>query len=151
MLTDFSSVEEDEYFKEATKCANANLLRASAVMGWCACIDRIHKKIEELGYDKFNSTSQAMATQNSGRFKRFSSAQRVTSMSELREVFDSNILWILEGMKLIDNNQHTRLRSCFELRCQSSHPGDAPMTEYNLLSFFSDINEIVFKNPKFTI
>jgi len=51
-------------------------------------------------------------------------------------------------MQLIDNNQHTRLHSCFELRSQCSHPGEAPITEYNLLSFFSDINEIVFKNPK---
>jgi len=90
-----------------------------------------------------------MAAATSGRFKKFSSPQRITSISELREVFDSNILWILEGMHLIDNNQHTRLRSCFELRCQSGHPGDAPVTEYNLLSFFSDIYEIVLKNPKF--
>jgi hypothetical protein len=151
MLTGFSSVEEDEFFKEATKCANGGLMRASAVMGWCACIDRIHKRIEGIGYAKFNSVSQTMTAQSSGRFKRFNAPQKVGSMSELREVFDSNILWILEGMELIDNNQHTRLRSCFELRCQSAHPGDAPMTEYNLMSFFSDINEIVFKNPQFSI
>lgn len=83
-----------------------------------------------------------------GRFKKFNQVQNVSSLSELREVFDNVILWILEGMQLIDNNQHTRLHSCFELRSQCSHPGEAPITEYNLLSFFSDINEIVFKNPK---
>jgi hypothetical protein len=149
ILTGFASMEEDNYFKEAAQCAKHDLLRASAVMGWCACIDRIHKTIEKIGYSKFNSMSQAMAAQVAGRFKRFNSPQRITSMPELREVFDSNILWILEGMQLIDNNQHTRLRSCFDLRCQSAHPGDAPVTEYNLMSFFSDINEIIFKNPKF--
>ncbi|HMH13024.1 MAG TPA: hypothetical protein VK578_07945 [Edaphobacter sp.] len=151
ILTGFVSTEEDNYFKEAAQCAKHDLLRASAVMGWCACIDRIHKTIEKIGYGKFNSTSHDMATQASGRFKRFNSPQNVTSISELREVFDSSILWILEGMQLIDNNQHTRLRSCFDLRCQSAHPGDAPVTEYNLMSFFSDINEIVFKNTKFAI
>ena len=92
-----------------------------------------------------------MASQVKGRFKRFNSPQNVASLSELREVFDTIILWVLEGMQLIDNNQQTRLRSCFDLRCQCAHPGDAPVTEYNLLSYFSDLNEIVFKNDTFKI
>lgn len=54
-------------------------------------------------------------------------------------------------MELIDSNQHTRLRSCFDLRCQCAHPGDAPVTEYNLLSFFSDLKEIVLQNEKFKL
>jgi hypothetical protein len=149
MLEGLASDEENAYLKEATACAAEGFLRAAAVLGWCSAIDRIHRAIEKIGFAKFNTVSQQMAAATSGRFKKFSSPQKITSISELREVFDSNILWILEGMHLIDNNQHTRLRSCFELRCQSSHPGDAPVTEYNLLSFFSDIYEIVLKNPKF--
>lgn len=54
-------------------------------------------------------------------------------------------------MLLIDSNQHTRLHSCFDLRNHSGHPGEAPVTEYNLLSFFSDLIEIVLKNPKFSV
>lgn len=95
-----------------------------------------------------------MATATSGRFKQSSVSTRPrtpTQSANFREVFDSNILWILEGMHLIDSNEHTRLRSCFELRCQCGQPGDAPVTEYNLLSFFSDITEIVLKNPKFVV
>jgi len=75
--------------------------------------------------------------------------QNVASLSETREVFDAVILWVIEGMGLIDSNQHTRLRSCFDMRCQCAHPGDAPVTQYNLVSYFSDLNEIVFKNDKF--
>jgi hypothetical protein len=66
-------------------------------------------------------------------------------------VFDAVILWIVEGMGLIDSNQHTRLASCFDMRNQAAHPGEAPSTEYNLLSFFSDIKEIVLANPKFML
>jgi len=150
MLDGFQDAAENKYMKEADSCAAHGFLRAAAVLGWCAAIDRVHRALEKIGFAKFNTVSQQMAAATSGRFKRFNSPQNVTSISELREVFDSNILWILEGMYLIDGNQHTRLRSCFELRCQSGHPGDAPVTEYNLLSFFSDINEIVFKNPKFS-
>jgi hypothetical protein len=132
-------------------CARHNFYRASAGLGWCAAIDRIHRKIEKDGFPKFNITSSKMASETKGRYKKFNQVQNISSISELREVFDHIILWIIEGLELIDSNQHTRLRSCFELRCQCSHPGDAPVTEYNLLSYYSDLNEIIFKNPKFNV
>jgi hypothetical protein len=92
-----------------------------------------------------------MASQTKGRYKRFNQPQSVASISELREVFDTTILWIVEGMGLIDSNQRIRLRSCFDMRCHGAHPGDAPITEFNLLSFFSDIDQIVLSNPKFVV
>jgi len=141
--------EEDEYLKEAIKCATHGFYRAAVVLGWCATIDRIHRTIEKNGFPKFNITSSSMASQTQGRFKRFNSPQNIGSLSEVREVFDTVILWVIEGMLLIDSNQHTRLKGCFDLRCQCAHPGDAPVTEYNLLSFFSDLSEIVLRNPKF--
>jgi hypothetical protein len=151
ILGELPNPNEGEYLKEAISCAQRGFLRASVVLGWCAAIDRIHRRIEEIGLQKFNITSVQMAGQQKGRFKRFSSPQSVTSLSELREVFDTVVLWIIEGMGMIDTNQHTRLRSCFEMRCQCGHPGEAPITEYNLMSYFSDINEIVFRNSMFQI
>ncbi len=143
--------EESAYFQEAIDCAKHGFLRAAAVMAWCAAIDRIHQKIEKVGFSSFNVTSAQMASQQKGRFKRFNQTQSVTSLSELREVFDTLVLWIIEGMGLIDSNQHTRLRSCFEMRCHCAHPGEAPITEYNLMSLFSDIQQIVLENPKFAV
>lgn len=52
---------------------------------------------------------------------------------------------------MIDVNQKTRLVSCFEMRCHSGHPGEAPITKYNVLSCFSDVVEIVFTNSKFSL
>lgn len=151
LLAGVTNSNQSEYLKEAVECSRHKLYRAAAMLGWSAAIDQIHHAIERIGFAKFNIASSAMASQTKGRFKKFNQVQNVSSLSELREVFDNVILWILEGMQLIDNNQHTRLHSCFELRSQCSHPGEAPITEYNLLSFFSDINEIVFKNPKLAI
>jgi hypothetical protein len=68
-----------------------------------------------------------------------------------REFTVGSRLWVTEGMGLIDSNQHTRLRSCFEMRCHCAHPGEAPITEYNLMSMFSDIQQIVLENPKFAL
>jgi len=151
LLAGVTNSNQSEYLKEAVECSRHELYRAAAILGWSAAIDQIHRAIERIGYANFNTTSIAMASQTKGRFKKFNQVQNISSLGEIREVFDNIILWILEGMQLIDNNQHTRLHSCFELRCQCSHPGEAPITEYNLLSFFSDINEIVFKNPKLAI
>jgi hypothetical protein len=145
------SSDEDDYLKEAIGCAQRGYLRASVVLGWCAAIDRIHRRIEEIGLAAFNTTSRQMSSQQTGRFKKFNQAQNVQSLAELREVFDNIVLWIIEGMGLIDSNQHTRLRSCFEMRCHSAHPGEAPITDFNLLSFYSDIKEIILENPKFQI
>ena len=151
LFSNLASETEDQYMKEAVACASHGLYRGAAVLGWCAAIDRVHRALEASGFAKFNSTSLAMKTATSGRFKKFNKSMEIQSLSELREVFDTDILWVLEGMQLIDSNQHTRLRSCFDLRCQCAHPGEAPITEFNLLSFFSDINEIVFKNDEFTL
>jgi hypothetical protein len=82
---------------------------------------------------------------------RSSLRQAISSLSEIREVFDNDILWIIEGMGLIDSNQHARLKGCFDMRCHSAHPGEAPITRYNILSFFSDIIEIVLANEKFQL
>jgi len=151
ILSAIPDPNENEYIREAIRCAQNACPRGAVVLGWCAAINRIHQKIESLGFTHFNVTSAQMASQKAGRFKKFSSSQNISSIGELREVFDNVILWIIEGMGLIDPNQHTRLKSCFDMRCQSAHPGEAPLTEWNLLSFFSDINEIVFKNDNFKI
>jgi hypothetical protein len=137
--------------REAIACARAGYLRAAAVLGWSAAIDRIHRRIEEIGFKQFNVASARMASQQSGRYKRFNQTQNVNNISEIREVFDNIVLWVIEGMGLIDSNQHTRLRSCFDMRCQSAHPGDAPITQFNLLSFFSDLEQIIFVNQKFLL
>lgn len=96
--------EENEYLKEAMDCANQGFLRAAVVLGWCAAIDRVHRKIDAVGFSSFNVMSAQMASQQQGRFKRFNSVQNVSSISELRMVFDTVILWIIEGMALVDSN-----------------------------------------------
>jgi len=88
-FTSLSNQDENEYLSEAIACAQAGYLRAAAVLGWSAAIDRIHRKIEAIGIGNFNVTSAQMASQKIGRFKRFNQVQNISSLSELREVFDN--------------------------------------------------------------
>ncbi|OJU14324.1 MAG: hypothetical protein BGN85_00350 [Alphaproteobacteria bacterium 64-11] len=112
----------------------------------------MHAKIGALGFDTFNKATADMAAKQFGRFKPFNKKFVVESASELRRtVFDTDLLWVLEFIQLIDSNQHERLRHCFELRNNSAHPGQAPITGENLYSFYSDITKIVLRNPKFAL
>ena len=45
--------DESEYLGEAIACARAGYSRAAAVLGWSATIDRVHRKIEGLGFRQF--------------------------------------------------------------------------------------------------
>jgi hypothetical protein len=146
-----SNSDESEYLKEALACAKEGHHRAAVVLGWSAAIDRFHRVIEYKGFAKFNSMSQQMSAATTGRYKKFTKAQNISNLAEMREVFDSIILWVIEAMGMIDTNQHTRLGSCFDMRCHGAHPGNAPITPYNLMSFFSDLDQIVFMNPAFKL
>jgi hypothetical protein len=92
-----------------------------------------------------------MAAKTVGRFKPYNKKFSIESLSELQRVFDTELLWVLEYLGLIDSNQHARLRYCFDMRNHSAHPGRAPITGESLYSFFSDVTQIVLKNAKFEL
>lgn len=142
---------ESDYLKEAFDCANSGYRRAAIVMGWCAAIDRIQKKISKLGLKKFNDTSKELKEKDKGRFKKFNRVYYISTLAELQDVPDSDLITILEGMELLDGNQADRLRTCFQYRIHSAHPGEAPIEDPNVASFFSDINKIVLQNPEFEL
>lgn len=144
--------EEKEYLNEALGCARYAFYRASTVLVWSAAIHRMQKTVEKLGFSQFNKKSEEMKSICKGRFKRFQKSFNVNSLSELRAtVFDTDLLWVLEYWELIDANQHQRLSICFTMRNNAAHPGEAPITDVNLASAFSDLKNIVFDNPKFKL
>jgi len=152
IFIEFQDIPEFDYLSESIGCAESGFYRASTVIGWSAAIYRFHRTVEKkIGFDNFNRKSIELSDINHGRFKRFNKKFTIGNRNELLEVFDTDLLWILEGFQLIDLNEHTRLTGCFNLRCQAAHPCNAPITEPNLLSFFSDIKEIIFKNENFIL
>lgn len=143
---------EKDYLSEAVNCAIHGYLRASSVLGWNAAVHRMHRKVEKLGFADFNKKSEEMKKITEGRFKRFNKSFSIHSASELRAtVFDTDLLWVIEYWGLIDANQHERLQTCFTMRSNCAHPGEAPMSPENLASFYSDLKNMVFDNPKFKL
>ena len=143
---------EVDYLTEAIECARLGKRRAAIILGWCAAVNRLHLHIEREGFDKFNQATVQMSTIQTGRYKRFNKKFEIHNLSDLRmTVFDGDLLWVLEFLGAIDGNQHERLEICFTMRNTCAHPGDATVTDENLLSFFSDLDTLVFANPKFAL
>ena len=143
---------EKEYLNEALGCARHGFFRGSMVLVWSAATHRMQKVVEKLGFDEFNKKSKEMKNILDGRFKRFNKSFNIHSLSELgATVFDTDLLWILEYWGLIDANQHQRLSICLTMRNNAAHPGEAPITEVNLASAFSDLKNIIFDNPQFEL
>ena len=139
---------ESEYLQEAIDCASHGFRRAAIVMGWCAAIHRIQKKIQALGFGAFNKASTKLKNQSTGKFRKWNKEFSIATLSELQMVFDNDLIIVIEGMGLIDGNQAERLNTAFQYRNHSAHPGQAPIEDAHLLAFFSDINSIVFQNAK---
>jgi len=145
-----ATAEEQEYLQEAYDCLTKGYLRAAVILGWCAAIDRMQRKIERLGFEEFNMKSIEMSNKTSGRYKRFNKKFEISTLNELRSVvFDRDLLWVLEYWGLIDSNQHERLSACYVMRNTSAHPGEALVSEENIASFFSDLKNYVFGNQNF--
>lgn len=149
IIPTLSNLAESNYLQEAINCANAGYTRAAIVLGWCAAIDKIQKKIMSVGLEKFNKASQELK-QATGKFKNWNKGVQANNLSELQTIFDTDLIVVLEGMELLDGNRADRLRVCFQYRNQSAHPGDASIEEPHLVAFFTDINSIVLQNPSFS-
>jgi len=152
LIPGLADANESSYLKEAIACAQAGHSRAAIVMGWCAAIDRIQRKVMQLGFSQFNATSTAVKNQTSGKYKRWNKEFNITTQGELQEVFDTDLIIIVENMGLIDGNESQRLLdTCFQYRNHSAHPGQAPIEPAHVVSFFTDITKIVLTNPKFAL
>lgn len=151
IIPSLANPAESDYLKEAIDCAQSNYNKASIVMGWCAAIDRIQKKILVIGLKEFNSTSARLKNQTTGKFKKWNKVFACTSLSDLQTIFDKDLIMIIEGMGLIDGNQSDRLKTCFQYRNHSAHPGEAPIEPVHVVSFFADINSIIFQNQNFAL
>jgi len=150
LVTGLSNPDESEYLKEAIDSANAGFHRAAIVLGWCAAIDRIQKRIQALGFTIFNSTSTALKAQTSGRHKRWNKEFNITTLGELQAVFDNDLITVCEGMNLLDSNQADRLIDVdFQYRNHSAHPGQAHIEDAHVVAFFTDITSIILTNAKF--
>lgn len=140
---------EQDYLTEAIGCARNNFLRASIVLAWNASVHRMQRVVESVGFDTFNADSIIVSQRTDRRYRSFSQRYNISQISEMgRRVSDTHLLIMMEYWEYIDSNQCDRLFSCYTMRCNSAHPGEAGITLPNLASFYSDIKTMIFDNPE---
>lgn len=142
---------ESAYLKEAIDCAGAGFYRAAIVMGWCCVIDRVQKKVMQVGLTQFNDTSLVLKNQSKGRYRTWNKSFSICDLAELQGISDKDLLTVVEGMNWIDQNQSNRLMTCYGYRLDSAHPGNARIDKDLVVLFFKDVNSTVFQNPHFQI
>jgi len=152
LVTQLSDAEDSEYLQEAVDCANAGFRRAAVVLGWCAVVDRMQRKIQSLGFASFNAASVGLKNQSTGKYKRWNKNFSISSLSDLQEVFDRDLVIVIEAMGLLDGNEAERLYDVdLRWRNQSAHPGSSPIEDPHVVAFFTDIVRIVLASPTFDI
>ena len=149
LIPTLKDADQTDYLTEAIECAQAGHSKAAIVMGWCAAIDCIQKKVISNGFQTFNAASTAIKNQTSCKYKRWNKEFKISTEAELQKVFDSDLIIVVESLGLLDGNQSERLETCFKYRNQSAHPGLAPIESPHVVAFFTDIVRIVLTNPKF--
>jgi hypothetical protein len=142
---------ERSFIEEAITCIRAGAPRAAIVLGWCAVIDQMRRKIEEVGFDVFNAASTKLKNSTTGNAKRWTKGVQAHSQNDLLAIFDDDLMIVLEGMGLLDENEVKRLRILFQWRCQSAHPAGPYIGDSHVVTFFTDAVEIVLANKKFQI
>lgn len=151
LIPSLADPSESNYLQEAIDCANSGFKRAAVVLCWCAGIDKIQKALLRIGLSQFNQASKTLKLQTSGKFKKWNKEFSIINLAELQTIFDDDLLVVIEGMGLIDGNQADRLHVDFQWRNQSAHPGLAPIEDPHIVAFFTDINSIIFQNPKLVV
>jgi hypothetical protein len=66
IIADIPYPDQEGYLEEALRCIEADCKRATAVLGWSAAMHHLHTKIEELGFDTFNTASAGLAKRGVG-------------------------------------------------------------------------------------
>jgi len=147
ILENASSLEKD-YLEEAIGCAQNNFLRASIVLAWNSAAYRMRKIVELNGFEKFNQDSEILTKRKDRRYRGFDRKYQISSYNELNRIVpDNHLLLMLEYWGIIDSNQCDRLFTCYTVRCNSAHPGQARISRQNLASFYSDLKMMIFDNP----
>ena len=138
---------ENDYLTEAIGCARNNFKRASIVLAWNAAAHRMRRVVKGMGFEIFNKDSEVLTKRKDRRYLSYNRKYNVLSENELnRIVLDNHLLLMLEYWGFFDSNQCDRLFTCYTMRCNSAHPGEAIITMPNLSSFYSDLKTMIFDN-----
>jgi hypothetical protein len=143
------TTSEQDYLGEALRCFESKCFRASIILCWIAGMDRIIKKIEMIGLDKFDTAARTLST--SKRFPWFTTPPKnCKDIDEFRkDVREIQICATLYELKLLPQPYVEGMRNFLILRNNCAHPSGYIPTDGEAIACFTFILGNVFENSNF--
>jgi len=137
-LGKISDANERDYVTEAMSCLQIGAYRAAVVLTWAGAVFNLRRKIQRLGFDKFNAKFAELYPK--------SSRDPVVSLEDLEEYKDSELLRVCNKLGILSDTAHKHLKPQLDLRNTCGHPTEDKPDVYTVGSFFERIIRYVFSH-----
>jgi len=118
------SIAQDDLMRQALRCVENALFRAAYILAWVTFIDFIQEKLASDGFVKLNAVRPKW---------------RITSIEELREIVEFQIIEACKDVKLISNTRMRIIQGYLSTRNECAHPSDFFPNYNQTLGYISDI------------
>jgi len=139
-----------KYLEESIQCAEANCVRASVVLAWCAVAYRMHKKLTSLGIATLNAEFAKMKADKGLLFRTFTKEYIFSTDYDVQEAADAHLILLCRFLMLLDDTQYKHLKGALDLRNGCGHPTAYQPDPVKLQAYYSHLTQLILLNPKFT-
>jgi hypothetical protein len=138
-----------KYLDESIRCAEANCIRASVVLAWCAVAYTIHRKLASLGISSLNVEFAKMKADKGLMFRTFTKDYVFSTDLDVQEAADAHLILLCRFLAYLDDTQYKHLKGALDLRNGCGHPTGYQPDPVKLQAFYADLTQLVLLNPKF--
>jgi hypothetical protein len=138
------TVEEQTYLEEAARCLASKCNRAAIIILWAAAISRLHRAIEKVGFNTYNSALDQTTKKTGNPFNKVSKTT-IASLPELQRCREFDLLVV--GMELwkYDLQIFGELDRLLGIRNSAAHPGMLKPSALDVQQFASKVSAYVFE------
>jgi hypothetical protein len=138
-----------KYLDESIRCAEANCVRGSVVLAWCAVAFHIQEKLVSLGLTQLEAAFDRMRLDQGMMFKQFNRSYRLSTRLDVQEIPDAHLILLCRFLTYLDDTEYKHLKSALDLRNGCGHPTGYQPDPVKLQAYYADITQLVMINPRF--
>jgi len=138
-----------KYLDESIRCAEANCVRGSVVLAWCAVAFRIQEKLVSIGLPQLEGEFDKMRLDQGMLFKNFNRVYKLSTKPDVQEIPDAHLILLCRFLTYLDDTEYKHLKGALDLRNGCGHPTGYQPDPVKLQAYFADITQLVLRNPKF--
>ena len=111
-----------KYLDESIRCAEANCVRASVVLAWCAVAHKIQRKLVSLSLATLGSEFANMKADKGLMFRTFTKDYTFSTDLDVQEAADAHLILLCRFLTWLDDTQYKHLKAALDLRNGCGHP-----------------------------